>query len=167
MSKFCILILSFISWGIRLINLVKKKYHNEEYYNRLKVIAEDVNSQLAGVLNDNSILSGFESYMGRYVPGDIKREIFTLLSHTEEIYLYRVDYYTSVHPINKDLDFSKSKAFVTGFNILEDPKVFFLINFRANLRRKLSTSLKISPQHIMKNMYCLILLKKPTMKKIS
>lgn len=73
--------------------------------------------------SDPTILPDFSIYMERYLPVDIKREEFTLLYSIENVYVFQVEYITSVLEYDKDIDYSKSKSYVGGYSLLEDVKV--------------------------------------------
>jgi hypothetical protein len=44
---------------------------------------------------DKVIITGFNSFLGKYYHKDIKREIYELIYSNEGVYIFKVDYYTS------------------------------------------------------------------------
>ena len=63
--------------------------------------------------------------MEKYLPADIKREEFKLLHSVDNVFLFQIEYFTSIVQIEKEMDFSKSKSYVGGYSLLED-KVIIL-----------------------------------------
>ena len=78
-------------------------------------------------MSDHQLLPDFTAYVGKYLHGNIKREEIKLLKSVDQIYFFQVEYFTAVIPLEKDIDFSKSKSFIGGYSLLDDePKVIYI-----------------------------------------
>lgn len=70
-------------------------------------------------MKDKSILQGFRGFGGKYLHFDIKREEISLIMEGEGLFLLRIEYFTSLLPINKELNLSRS---VSNYAIILDQK---------------------------------------------
>jgi len=61
---------------------------------------------------DKNSVQGFGGFTGKYLHGEIKREIVEYISHSNNLFFFKVEYITSVIPITKDVDFSQSASVV-------------------------------------------------------
>ncbi len=78
-----------------MINNGKKIYKDTNYLDELKVIVTDLNNLLSGVMEKVTI-PGFSSFLGKFMPKDLKREIYDLIYADEGVYVFKIDYYTSI-----------------------------------------------------------------------
>jgi hypothetical protein len=76
-----------------MINNGNKLYKDTNYLDELKVIVTDLNNLLSGVM-DKFIIPGFNGFMGKSFPKDLKREIYDLIYSKEGVYVFKIDYYT-------------------------------------------------------------------------
>lgn len=78
-----------------MINNGNKLYKNNNYLEELKVIVTDLNNLLGGVMEKLSI-PGFNGFLGKQFPKDLKREIYDLIYAKEGVYIFKIDYYTNI-----------------------------------------------------------------------
>jgi hypothetical protein len=78
-----------------MINNGKKIYKDTNYLDELKVIVTDLNNLLSGVMEKVTI-PGFNAFLGKYLPKDLKREVYELIYSNEGVYVFKIDYYTNV-----------------------------------------------------------------------
>lgn len=101
----------FIQWGITQVTHYTNKYDNTNYINMLKSIVEKINHVLPVLTQNTDLLKDFKSFTGKYLPKDIKKEVISLISKTDNLFILKCDYYTNSVTYSKDLDFSTSRAY--------------------------------------------------------
>lgn len=100
----------FINWGVNLINSYNNKHNNSVYLERLKELVEKLNVNLVSILQNKQILPGFEGFNGKSLNNLIKKEEFSLIYKSENVYIIKCEYTTNEIAFSKDLDFSKSRG---------------------------------------------------------
>jgi len=78
-----------------MINNGNKIYKDNNYLEELKTIVTDLNNLLSGVM-DKVTFSNFNGFLGKMMPKDVKREVYDLIYANEGVYIFKVDYYTTV-----------------------------------------------------------------------
>jgi hypothetical protein len=117
---------SFIDYGVIMINTYVAKSDNSYYYDRLTEVVNKINPLMDNVINDNTILSGHNGFIGKYLIKDIKREEITLLKQIDNIYLFEIEYFANTIPLNQETNYTKSKSYINGsYNILDDKVKIF------------------------------------------
>lgn len=92
-----------------MINKNKNQY--SKIGDSLDEIVSKINSQIGSVLSNPEIIPSLRDFVGRYLPGDIKREEITLVHQIDNMYIIKIEYFTTVVPINRDLKFDDSFSY--------------------------------------------------------
>lgn len=74
----------------------------------LDEIVIKINSKLGSVLSSPQIIPSLKSFVGKYLSCEIKREEITLIHQIDHMYIIKIEYFTTIVPINKDLNFDDS-----------------------------------------------------------
>lgn len=61
-------------------------------------------------MNDKSILSNFTSFLGKYLPVEIKKEEISLIKFQDDLMLIKIDYYSSYQMLNSNIKYDYRNA---------------------------------------------------------
>jgi hypothetical protein len=104
----------FIEWGVALINSLGKNESNI-YYLKMKQYVSQINPILDKVMNDPNILPGFRGFMGKYLVKDLKREVITLISNKDNVYLqHQFTQFTFLNKNSIGMSSKKQTKDITG-----------------------------------------------------
>jgi hypothetical protein len=112
-----------ISWGVSLIHYYNNRYDNTSYLDKLKQIVEKINPKLTTVVNDKNILKGFRGFPNKYLINEIKREEISLILQSDNLYIFKIEYFSNVIPFSKDLKFNKSASSYSGGFDVDDKTI--------------------------------------------
>lgn len=98
-----------------MINNGNKLYKATNYLEELRVIVTDLNKLLSEVM-DKVTIPGFNGFLGKFIPKDLKREIFDLIYAKEGVYVFKIDYYTNIIHDIMDTDENQTEEGEQGKN---------------------------------------------------
>lgn len=115
---------NFFNWGNNLIQKYHTKYENlPNFTEKMAKLNPIIDEKLNIVLKEPNVLPEFVGFGKRnYLHGDIQQEIVSLIFTSENLYLYKIEYITSISEFSSHMDFTKSKSYVSGTSILEEDK---------------------------------------------
>jgi hypothetical protein len=104
----------FIMWGVHNIKRVIKKY-TTNFDERLEKVANSINQKLSEIYYNDSILYSFRGFIdinNKYLIMDIISENISLVAHKDNVYLFQIEYFTTVEKIDQNtvLDMTLSKS---------------------------------------------------------
>jgi len=112
----------FITWGNSIISKYQTKYESlSNYKEKMEKLMPQVYDSLKHVKDNKTALPDFTGFGSRnLLHKDIQQEIVSLITTSDNLYLYKIEYVTSVVEYKQDMDFCKSRSFVSGALKLED-----------------------------------------------
>ena len=115
---------NFLNWGNSLIQKYQVKYENiSNFTEKMAKLNPMIEERLNTAMKESNLLHEFAGFGKRnYIHGDIQQEIVSLIFTSENLYLYKIEYITSIMDFSSNLDFSKSRSYVSGTSILYEDK---------------------------------------------
>lgn len=100
---------SFFNWGSNLVKKYFAKFDSSQYAERLKTLMAEVDTLTLQIGPEH--LPNFSGFGKKsYLHSDVAQEIVSLLEHKDNIYVYMIEYKTSVIDFQPNLDYSSSKS---------------------------------------------------------
>ena len=114
----------FIEWGNSIINKYQLKYETlSNFAEKMQKLTPLINDKFSTIINDtkSNILYDFTGFGKKnYLHKDIQQEIVSLITTNDNLYLYKIEYITSIIDFTADVNYHNSNSFVSGASILDE-----------------------------------------------